>query len=299
MNHATLLQEVVGRPAPARLSVLLTLLAGEGHEIVEPHPPAALHPLVVPLARARSGNVLGLLCWPTAPRSMPLPLVLHPLADPERRWTLDLIATSVDQAVHRVLALREVAGETLSETLLRHVNEPGVLYESGQLAGSGLSEAAYRVMRIGETHTFYEDLVNQHLERGATTAAMVTADRSAEIAPGWARPMAARALLLSQLGEHDQARDSAAAALADPVWTLGHPFAKIAALAGWLSINSQPFRRLATAESKPVADRAAHLLDALAVEGGDWAQGRAELADLYEQAGLDQTAALIRLGAAR
>ncbi|TVQ87407.1 MAG: hypothetical protein EA397_19015 [Deltaproteobacteria bacterium] len=294
MNHARFLSEVVGRPPPARLSVLLTLIAGQGFEILPPTPRAAHHPLIVPLALEPEGAAVGLLCWPTAPLTMPLPIVRHPFASAEQRWSLELIACSTDQLVHRLVALRELAGEELPSALLDRINAEGALYLRGQARASGLSEAAYRLVKIGETHAFHEALVRRHLDRGAVTAAMVTADRAAQIAPGWARAMAARAILLDELGEAEQARDSAAAALADPVWTLGHPFARIATLAGWSRISAEPFRRLAAAPSKPLADRAAHLLDAIAVEGGDWAAGRAEVATLYAQAGLAPTAALLR-----
>lgn len=293
MNHVTFLQRIAGVAAPPRLPTYLVALAGRGGQVLDPGDRASLHPLIVPLVREPSGAVQGLLRWPTAPTGLPLPVVRQG-GEPHDRWTLELVATSVDQALHRELATRDASGESFAPALLDELARAEPLYAPGQFVASGLSLAAYRLLRIGETHAFFEQLAERHLAKQAPLAAQVTADRSIRVAPGWARPMAYRALLLDRLGEHEQARDSAASALADPVWTLGHPFDRVATIAGWQKISGEPFRRLARAQSKLPADRAAHLLDALAVEGGDWSQDRSELAELYAQAGLDAVAALVR-----
>jgi hypothetical protein len=282
-------QAVAGVVAPPRLRAYRVLLAGLGFELLDPDDRAGLHPLLVPIARAPSGATVGLLCWPTAPPGFPVP-VAQQASEPDRRFTLDFVAPSVDVALHRELALRDVAGDPLPSL---DPEDLAPVYAAGAVAASGLPIAAYRLTQIGETHAFHEELVERHLARGATLAAQVTADRALRVAPGWARPMAFRALLFARLGDLEQARDSAAAALADPVWTLGHPFAEVAALAGWRAISSAPFRRLADDLGKPPADRAAHLLDALAVEGGDWGAERRRLAALYAEAGLGATAALV------
>jgi len=292
MNHADFLSGIAGVPAPARLRAYLALLAGQGSQILAPTERRDLHPLVVPLARDGAGAVVGLLCWPTAPPGFPLPVVRQS-AVPALRWTLELLASSVDQALHRELVCRDARGEPVPESWASDPEGGEPLYRSGDLAASGLPLAVYRLTRVGETFAFFEDLISRHLEGGATMAALVTSDRLLRIAPGWARPMAVRARLLASLGEPEQARDSAAAALADPVWTLGLPFAEVATIAGWTSVSAEPFRRLAADVRKPPADRAAHLLDAIAVEGGAWSTERLALADLYRQAGLHSTARMV------
>jgi hypothetical protein len=291
VNHADFLHDLAGVRPPPRLNAWLVSLAGAGCTVVEPGAADNVHPLVVPAAREPDGSLIGLLCWPTAPESLPLPVVRQRPGD--LGWTLELVAESVDQALHRELALRDAMGEDEPVALLEAVHRDGPLYSWGAVRQAGMNLAVYRLTQIGESHHFFEELVERHLDRGAGLAAMVTADRAARVAPGWARPMAFRALLLARLGEMDQARDSAAAALADPVWTLGHPFESVARLAGWGAISSDPFRRLADDTSKPIADRAAHLMDAVAVEGGHWDDARDDLARLYRDAGLVRTASLI------
>ena len=292
MDTATFLSTVAGVAPPPRLTAWQAILAGSGAEILDPGARAGLHPLVVPVARDPLGAVVGLLCWPTAPEGFPPPVVRQYVQGP-RRWSLELVATSVDAAVHRELVARDAAGEALPPA---DPSDPAPVYRAGDLAASGLPLASYRLTRIGEVHGFFEELVDRHLERGATMAALVTADRALRVAPGWARPLAFRALLLARLGQDDEARDTAAAALAEPIWTMGHPFGEVAAIAGWRRVTSEPFRRLADDPQKLPADRAAHLLDAVAVEGGDWGRDRDRIAALYAEAGLAGAAALVASG---
>jgi len=219
------------------------------------------------------------------------PQVVRQPAD--RPHPLELVEVSPDTHLHRHLAMREASGEVLSEPLLASINGPDPLYVPGQLAESGLPLKAYLLVRVGETHAFFEELIAAHIAKGDTTAATVTADRACQQDHGWARPWVFRAKLLSQLAQHDEARDTARTALGDPVWTFGEPFAPIAQLAGWSTISSAPYRELATTASKPPADRAAHWMDAVSIEGGDWDPIRGVLQSLYEEAELGAIAEFV------
>jgi len=287
--HADVLL-AVGARVPERLPVLLTSLLGAGGTLLDPTDRAGLHPLVLPLVREADGPIIGLLRWPTPDPDTPLPLVRQL---PDRPEMLDLVSISTDAHLHRHLATREARGEDLPQALLDAVNAPGELYHRGQLAGTGLPLKAYLLLRVGESHAFFEELVEAHLAKGDQTAAAVTADRACRQDHGWARPWVFRAHLLERLGQVDEARDTARLALAEPVWTFGHPFGPLATLAGWDRVTSVAYQKLADNPDKPPADRAAHRMDATSIDGGDWDAIRDELADLYRQAGLEGVAALV------
>lgn len=292
MNLASHTQAAVhaGLTPPVRLKPLVTALVGAGGAVLDPRERAGLHPLVLPLIRETKGGTVGLLRWPTPLPNMPAQVVRF---HPSQPHTLELVAVSADAHLHRHLAIRDAQGEPLSEALLASVNEPESLYEAGQAAASGLPLKAYLLVRVGETHAFFEELVEAHLAKGDTTAAKVTADRACQQDHGWGRPWVYRAHLLERLNHPDEARDTARLALGEPVWTYGAPFAPLAQLAGWSTVSSAPYRELATTASKPPADRAAHLMDAVSIEGGDWDGARANLAALYREAGLDQVAEFV------
>ena len=239
------------------------------------------------MAGAGPGAVLGLLRWPTPPESMPLPLVRQ--TGPQLR----LVARSVDAWLHAELAHREARGEDLGG-LARAANRVEALYEPGQRALSGLPLNAYLLTRVGVSSEFFEELIEAHFSRGDVTAALVTADRGCRNTPGWARPLAVRARAYAQAERPEEAADSARLALLQPLWTLGEDPTSTTQLAGWSHApTGAPFRLLADDASKPILDRAAHLLDAVCAEGGDWDGVRPALAALYREAGLDQLSAFV------
>lgn len=289
-SHADALV-AVGATPPVRLPVLLTALIGAGGRVRDPSDRAGLHPLVVPLVVEEDGGTLGLLVWPTPDPGMPLQVVRQAADRPE---TLELVAVSTDTFLHRDLALRESRGEELPDALLHAVNTPDTLYTPGQLATSNLPPSAYLLVKVGEVHTFFEELIERHLDKGDATAALVTSDRACRQDHGWARPWVHRAHLLARVGQAEEARDTARLALAEPVWTFGHPFGPLAELAGWDTITSIAYRKLANNDTKSPADRAAHLMDATAIDGGDWDGIREELGALYAEAELEGIARLVR-----
>jgi len=284
--HDTL-HDLAGVTPPARLEALALLLSGGSHALLDPTETSGIHPLVVPLARDELGAVLGLLRWPTPPENMPLPLVRQQGAQ------LRLVATSVDAWLHAELAHREARGEELGG-LARAANAVAPLYEPGQRAQTGLPLNAYLLTRVGVSSDFFEELIDAHFSRGDVTAALVTADRGCRDSPGWARPLAIRARAYDRAERPEEAADSARLSLLQPLWTLGEDPTPTTRLAGWAHPPSgAPFRLLAGDSSKPVLDRAAHLLDAVCAEGGDWDGVRPALAALYREAGLDGLAAFV------
>ena len=281
MRHADYIEAVAGLPAPAHLRAMMVWLAGQEQlAIVEPQARAGLHPLLVPLARSDEGT-MALLRWPTPPKGLPMPLVLcgeH----------IRLLSLSVDQWLHRQLARRDAAGLSLGG--LGRVCED--LYVQGMLEASSLPLTAYVLLKVGGQPDLYEELASAHLDGGDELAALVTADRATTAIAGWGQPLVFRMRLLAQLGREEAAKEAAKVALLEPVWTFGGPFAPVAEMAGWSQISSAPYRRLVDDAELPL-DRAAHLMDALAVEQGDWDGAREELAGCYRQAGLAELAAFV------
>ena len=280
--------EEAGLVAPPRLAALALWSAELGHQNMRPSERGAHHPLLIPFARG-PGGVIGLLRWATPPDSHPIPVVR------EDANGLHLVAPSVDQLLHTELATRDAEGAPLDD-LLEASNADSTLYERGmvELVGHGLN--AYLILSVGAAPSFYEQLALRHLDREDGAAALVTADRGCTAALGWGRPLAFRARLLADLGRMDEARDAARLSLLEPTWTLGGPVTEVALLAGWRPpITSRSWRLLADNDDKSVLDRAAHLMDAVHVEGGDWAAVRPQLADWYDEGGLATLAAFVRI----
>jgi hypothetical protein len=287
MSYIDFLQEVAGVQPPSRLKALLMYFAGT-LEIVPPQKTEGVHPLVIPIGEDEDGHLYGFLRWPTPPKSLPLPIVR------QVHGSLYLMANSTDEMLHRELAWRDASDDELPGALLAASNRDEVLYESGSVAMSGLPLPAYFLLKVGVPTSFFEELIRGHMDRGDETAAMVTAEKACNAAPGWGRPHVMRTKLLIELNKFEEARDSARAALLEPVWSLGSPFEPIARLAGWKEpITSNPYRELVEDETKLPLDRAAHLMDAIAVEGGSWENHRTAIAALYKEAGLDLISSFI------
>lgn len=283
MRHADILT-AAGAKVPARLRAFLALLAGMEGELMDPTDRGELHPLVIPIAREKSGVVVGLLRWPTPDASMELPVV--------RAGTLGMTlwAGSIDQLLHAELATRDVDGED-SSGLLAAANRDEVLYQPGWVRESGLPLKAYLLMRVGGLPHLYEELALGHQEKGDTMSAAITAERSGSAAPGWARPQAFLSRLMAKQGRPEPAREAARAALTLPLWTLGMPFEEVAERAGWSSpFKADPYRILAEDESKPPLDRAAHWMDVWAIEQRPWSELRPTLSSLYREAGMEDLA---------
>ncbi len=216
---------------------------------------------------------------------MPLPLVRTSGTQLER------IARSTDEFLHRELATRDVRGEPL-DGLLESCNRASPLYEPGTVRQSGLPLNAYLLTQVGVSWSFFEELVEAHLERGDLNAALITAERACQNPESWGRPSAFRAMLLHRLGKYAEARDCARAALHEPLWTFGHPIEPIGKMAGWSDIGAavDHYRRLAEDPERLPLDRAAHRLDLACLEGGFGSSLRADIAELYLKGGYPEIA---------
>ncbi|MFT4625797.1 MAG: hypothetical protein ACI8PZ_004468 [Myxococcota bacterium] len=274
-----------GVEPPQRLDGLLAWAESEGWTLRSPADRRGLMPLLLPVAE-RDGEVLGLLRWPTPERGMSAPVVRSP------GWQVHLVAPDVDTFLRRALVERDAAG--WDPAFARMLDPDATLYTPGALTASRLPMAAYLLLHVGLDHDAFAALIDGHLARGDVQAALVTGDRVARESHGFARAIALRARSLERAGRADEARDTAHVALLAPAWTLGEPFAPFARLAGWRDpITSISYQRLADDPTKLPADRAAHRLDQIAVDEGDWDAARAGLAALYREAGLDQVAELV------
>ena len=288
MNYADFLQDTAGLAVPSRLKALLMYFAGT-LELLSPDHTDGIHPLVIPIGADEDGGIYGFLRWPTPPSTLEIPIVRQVGS------SIFLLANSTDEMLHRELAWRDAQEDEHPGALLTAANREEPLYEIGDVARTGLPLPAYFLLKVGVPTSFFEELIDGHVERGDEMAAMVTAERACSAAPGWGRPHAIRTKLLIKLGKMEEARDSARAALLEPIWTLGTPFEPIATLAGWSPpITAKPYWELVEDDTKPPADRAAHLMDAIAVEGDTWTTHRDALAALYDEAELSQLAAFIR-----
>jgi hypothetical protein len=245
-----------------------------------------LLPLLVPLGR-RGDEIVGILRWPTPESDTPNPVVRT------HGHQLHLVAPSVEALLHRSLVELDARG-AWDFAFAVAADPEGSLYTRGALAASRLPLPAYLLMKVGVDHDFFAKLIDRHFERGDETAALVTGDRVARESYGFARAVALRAHSLARAGKMTEAAEAARTALYQPVWTLGEPFAPFARLAGWKSpVTSIAYQRLATDTTKLPADRAAHLMDQVAVDEGDWDAIRPELAALYQEAGLAEVAELV------
>ena len=279
MLHDRVLRQEAGVEPPPRLAALMSLLVGDELEVCDPRDRSGLHPLLVPLARDEHTTV-ALLRWPTPPKGLPMPVVRAG----ERG--MSLVALSVDQWLHKELATRDVDQDDMAG-LLRAVNRDEVLYEPGAVTLSNLPLKAYLLLKVGGLPELYYELALGHEAKGDTMAACVTADRCTTAVPDFGEPHVFRTALLDRLGRGEAARESARAALTLPIWTLGAPFEPVALKAGWAHpVTSAPFHAAADDTNKPVLDRAAHRMDAVAVEEGDWDAVRPELAALFREGGL-------------
>lgn len=288
MNYAEFLRDTAGLVVPPRLKALLMYFAGS-LDLMSPDQTEGVHPLVIPIGVDEDGGIYGFLRWPTPPNTLPIPIVRQVGS------SIFLMANSADEMLHRELAWRDAQDDESPGALLVAANRDEPLYEIGDVARTGLPLPAYFLLKVGVPTSFFEDLIDGHMERGDETAAMVTAERACSAALGWGRPHAIRTKLLIRLGKLEEARDSARAALLEPIWTLGTPFEPIAKLAGWNPpITARPFWELVEDTSKLPGDRAAHLMDAVAVEGASWVDHRTALASLYDEAELPQLADFIR-----
>ncbi len=277
------IEEVYGewleRDAPAGHPLLDPLCRVAGYGAVQDH--RQRMPLVIPFARDDVG-LLAILAWPT-----PQPTVADPVVRC-RGSRLELRAASVGDWIKQQLAELDAGGSLPPELC----EAAGDLYNTGDLAQTGLPLPVWVVLKGGGAPWAYAQLVARHTAHGDATAALIAAERACERFPGWAELHARR---YRQLVATDgiAARDAATAAMALPMWTLSGDVTPLATGIGWQPpFDGSNYRRLADDEERLPADRAAYVMDAVAMGSGDWDSARAEVSHLYKEAGLAGVARL-------
>ncbi len=283
MNPREVIENVLKRKAPDNLEVLLDWWKAEGLQPMERWEVDQQMPLVQWLGRLQHSAV-GLLHWPT-PDELTRPQVVR-----SHGRRLELLGSSVDHYLALQAATRDAQGEGFA------VKPPESVYSEGDLAVSGLPLAAWILLKGGGDLATYGALVRRHMNKGDTTAALVSAERAASRFAGWAEPLAWRFELLATMKAGREVHDAAVAVMGLPIWTLRGEFAPVARAAGWQDpIDGSPYARLAVDPERLPADRAAHLMDAVAVGEESWSDIRGRLAALYDEAGLEGVGDFIRL----
>ncbi|KAF8061990.1 hypothetical protein HT031_004250 [Scenedesmus sp. PABB004] len=321
-EHAAYVSEVAVVSCPKRLPALLKVLEAQGHSLLSPSDRAGLHPLVIPLSTfdAPGGaGVLGLLRWPQpgGHKAMPLPLV----SMTREGRGLTLLARSVDEYLHRLLAEEDVAaGPGAVSAAAGEAGEE--LYAPGGVEAAGFEPAKlnlYLIRKVGMFPDVCEALSLGHLGRGDETSAMVASEwymRNNHF-PGWGRPYEFASELFQKIGKREEeARDMARYALRNPWWSLSafESTRRTSAIAGdakqvhWQlsaeateastsAVTGFNYKEPRTPEQVALDD-AAQLMDLVAAGEGSYAGVTAALADAYSRAGLKDVANFIAAASA-
>ncbi|XP_071722204.1 protein IN CHLOROPLAST ATPASE BIOGENESIS, chloroplastic-like, partial [Rutidosis leptorrhynchoides] len=270
--------------------------------IVSPGSRQGLIPLVIPLAQNLSGDVTGLLRWPTAPPGMEMPVV------EVRKHGVWLLAKNVDQYIHRILVEEDANSQKSSDELYHASSEAGKeLYNKGDFAKSPMKNIeAYLLKKVGMFPDVLERKVTRHFDEGDEVSAMVTGEfyTKKDLFPGFGRPFAFYAEILLRVGRASEAKDAARVALKSPWWTLGCAYEEVAQIAQWEDEQIEYIKEKVSEEGKQEdikkgkapaqvsLDEAAFLLDLASVEG-TWSDYLERIAECYKEAGLDEIARFI------
>ena len=269
--HAEVLRRA-GAEIPPHLAQLLAVITAQGASPLPPDARDGLHPLVLPIAKVRRGDldrVVGLLLRPSPssridapPLAGPLPVVL---AGP---GGVRMLAKDAASYVHAAI-VREDASPAAATTKPEPFPVAGAagaagreMYTPGELAASSMPDRpeVFILRNVGKFPDDMEAMALRHLRMGvgvdegeplsfdlksanpsatAVTSALVTAEWYANdpAFKGWAGPQAFNARMLRDLGRVDEARDAARVALStaacwDTVGTERGGAAEMAAVAG-------------------------------------------------------------------
>lgn len=314
---AVFLEEIAVSQTPKRLAGLMRVLEAQGAHKVSPSERAGLHPLLIPLS-AKAEAVTCLLRWPepSQHKNMPLPVV----SQTRGSLSVQLIARSVDEYLHRLLVEEDVAaGGAAGQRPLAAAAGPDAegLYRAGDMeaAGMGGKLPMYLIRKVGMFPDVCESLAAGHLLRNDQTSAMVASEwymRSNHF-PGWGRPYEYAAELFGQLKRHEEARDFARVALRLPWWTLRAPLAEVqavaqlegdadrvmyllseeAAAAASATVNKFNYKQPKTTQQLALERAAALMNKAAAGALPSYVAIRSDLAAAYREAGLSDVANFI------
>ncbi|KAF8034699.1 hypothetical protein BT93_C0883 [Corymbia citriodora subsp. variegata] len=161
-GHLSFIKDVAATEPPKHLHYLLKVLQTRGETIVSPGSRQGLIPLVIPLAQNLSGDVTGLLRWPTALPGMEMPVV------EVRKHGVWLLAKNVDQYIHRILVEEDANSQKSSDELYHASSEAGKeLYNKGDFAKSQMKNLeAYLLKKVGMFPDVLEHKVTRHFDEG-------------------------------------------------------------------------------------------------------------------------------------
>ncbi|XP_056160921.1 protein IN CHLOROPLAST ATPASE BIOGENESIS, chloroplastic-like isoform X2 [Syzygium oleosum] len=276
--------------------------SSSGETIVSPGSRQGLIPLVIPLTQNLSGDVTGLLRWPTAPPGMEMPVVgVH-------KHGVWLLAKNVDRYIHRILVEEDANSQKSSDDLYHTSSEAGKeLYNKGDFAKSQIKNLeAYLLKKVGMFPDVLERKVARHFDEGDVVSAMVTGEfyTKKDLFPGFGRPFAFYAEILLRVGRASEAKDAARVALKSPWWTLGCTYEEVAQIAQWEDEQIEYIKEKVSEEGKQEdikkgkapaqvsLDEAAFLLDLASVEG-TWSDHLERIAECYREAGLNDIAEFV------
>ena len=290
------------------LKALATTLKAQGRTLRDPMLRQGLHPLVLPLADAPGGGVLGLLRWPAPGGGLqlveapPTGYSLLPLGTPSqysRRAAADADARGAASLPELVTAAADLAKEA---------GDP--VYEVGAFAASKLRLEQFLLLKVSPCFPdLWAVLARERLAKGEETAALIAAERAASHNPGWGCCMWAQSSMYGELRRREEQRDAALAALEAPFWTLGAPVAEVQAVAGLehvpqlrallrqmeaLAREKQGEPPLSEAEQARLA--ALDLLDEVIRLGGEWDAARKPVGEALRRAGLADSAVVAEGG---
>ncbi|WOL01341.1 hypothetical protein Cni_G10057 [Canna indica] len=293
-DHISFIKDVAVTRPPEHLNHLLNILQTRGETVISPAAKEGVIPLVIPLSESSPGTLTSLLRWPTAPHGMEMPVVeVH-------KHGVWLLAKSVDQYIHRILAEEDANSQDSNCKLWNASAEAGEkLYKKGDLSESGTTDLdVYLLKKVGLFPDVIERKVSRHLDKGDLVSAMITGEfYTKKHFPGFGRPFAFNAQLLLKVGRNLEAKDAARGSLKSPWWTLGFKYQEVAEIAEWEDEQIEYIKEKVTEEGRQedlkkgkapeqvALDEAAFLLDLASIDG-TWDEIVDRVAECYAEAGL-------------
>jgi hypothetical protein len=227
--HKKFLAENAKISVPKRINTLFEILSIQGLEVVSPLQRKGLNPLLIPLAKNNTdGSILCYLRWPTQKENMDIQIVRT------NEVGVTLVSMSTDHYCHRQAMEMDFLGSPHAANVADLLNQDGQLYNVGDYLNffmSGkfpvltaddqrLALDRYLLTRVGTFPDCFERLSENFAAQKNEISALVTCERAVSVFYGWAFPMRLHSRMLTRLGRDKEAKDTARAALAMPIWTL-------------------------------------------------------------------------------
>ena len=228
-DHSSYLSTIALVDPPSKIELLFDLLQLNGEEIVQPRKRAELNPFLIPISKRTSDN--SFLCyirWPTQKPGMDLQVVRTTSTG------IKLVAMGTDQLCKRLVVEMDFYAHSHADEAIALINKDSKVYTKGDyipLIKSGKFPALtkedlklfldrYILTKVGAFPDCYEALSEDYVKRSDVTSGLITCERAVSVFYGWGHPMGVHAKLLSKLGRDKEARDTARAALSNPLWTI-------------------------------------------------------------------------------